>query len=122
MAMPDLHKIYDRRFFEDWGPRNKDYVDSARMIVDTLCEELKPKKIVDFGCGCGVYTHFFQGRGVQVTAIDGVTPPIEECYPVQIELRDITEPFMNKWGAFDFALCLEVAEHIPEKMCDAMPF
>ncbi|MBI3288298.1 MAG: hypothetical protein HYZ74_02130 [Elusimicrobia bacterium] len=116
--MPDLARIYDQDFFAEWGRGHARYVESAGMITDVLYGLFTPKSLVDVGTGCGVYAHFFAQKGVAVTAIDGVAAPAEHAFPVPIELRDLTVPFDNVWGAFDVALCLEVAEHIPEAMCD----
>ncbi len=114
--MPGLAEIYDAAFFKDWGRHNEPYVSSAERIVEIIVRLEAPKRIVDIGCGCGVYSHFFRERGVEVVAIDGVTPPPEESFAVPIELRDIAEPFENVWGRFDLAVCFEVAEHIPESL------
>ncbi len=113
--MPHLERIYDRAFFEEWGRGNERFVAAADSIVGGLHEQLRPRRIVDVGCGCGVYVNAFQKRGVEVVAIDGVACPPELGYPFECVERDLTEPFENEWGAFDFALCLEVAEHIPEE-------
>jgi hypothetical protein len=51
-------------------------------------------------------------------AIDGVLPPAEDAFPGDVILRDLTEPFPNEWGEFDFSLCFDVAEHIPENFVD----
>lgn len=116
--MPDLDRIYDRAFFEEWGSGQERYVRSAEIITDVLFQAFKPKKLVDIGCGCGVYSQFFKEKGVDVLPIDGVHPPEDYSFPVTIHKQDITVPFENIWGKFDMALCLEVAEHIPENFID----
>jgi SAM-dependent methyltransferase len=116
--MPQLDRIYDRAFFEEWGANHDRYVRSAEIITDVLFQQFQPKRIVDIGCGCGVYSHFFSQKGVEVLSLDGVQPPNEHAFPVPIQLQDITVPFKNPWGKFDMALCLEVAEHIPEEFVD----
>ena len=113
--MPDLSKIYDAAFFAEWGPANAAYLHTARLIAKTLAQEFRPKRIADLGCGCGVYAHAFAAQGIEALALDGVKPPPEHSFPVKIETRDLTVPFDNVWGDFDFALCLEVAEHIPQE-------
>jgi len=118
VMMDDLSEIYSPAFFEEWGPGNKPYVDSAREISAELVRRLSPRRIVDVGCGCGVYGHFFREHGVEVIDLDGVLPPKEHSFTQDVVLRDLTEPFENDWGCFDFALCLEVAEHIPETYTD----
>jgi hypothetical protein len=117
--MPDLSRIYDRAFFQEWGAGHERYVRSAEIIADGLHQELRPKRLADLGAGCGVYGRRFAEHGVEVVSIDGVVPPAEHSYPVSIQVRDLTVPFENVWGSFDLALCLEVAEHIPEALADA---
>lgn len=117
--MPDLDRIYDRAFFEEWGSGHERYVRSAEIIANVLHDLFRPKRLTDLGAGCGVYSHLFAKMGVEVLAIDGVVPPAEHSYPVSIQVRDLTVPFENVWGGFDLALCLEVAEHIPEAHADA---
>ncbi|MFH1724178.1 MAG: methyltransferase domain-containing protein [Elusimicrobiota bacterium] len=118
MPMSELASVYDRDFFREWGRNNAAYVASAKLITEVLLRHLSARRIVDVGCGCGVYGHFFRERGVAVVSIDGVRPPPEESFPGEIEIRDLTVPFDNVWGAFDLALCFEVAEHIPERLCE----
>lgn len=117
--MDNLRSIYDPKFFREWGRRNADYVRSAEIVATALFEAFWPRRVADLGCGCAVYSHFFAARGVEVLSIDGVLPPPEESFPSRIEIRDLTVPFDNVWGAFDLAICLEVAEHIPEAACDS---
>lgn len=117
--MPDLVRIYDRAFFAEWGPRNAAYVETARYNARALHALLAPRRLVDLGCGCGVYADAFRSLGVEVVAVDGVVPPEDLAFPGPVEVRDLTVPFVNPWGTFDLALCLEVAEHIPEELTDA---
>ena len=116
--MPNLAAIYDAAFYAEWGKGHELYVRTAEVITDALIAELRPKRIADIGSGCGVYAHFFAGKGVPVFALDGVQPPSEHSFTVSTHLQDLTVPFENSWGNFDFALCLEVAEHIPESLAD----
>jgi hypothetical protein len=113
-GVDNLNSIYDAEFFREWGRRNEPYVRSAEIITRALHETFWPRSVADVGCGCGVYSHFFSARGVKVLSIDGVLPPPEESFPTKVEVRDLTQPIDNVWGAFDLTLCLEVAEHIPE--------
>lgn len=114
--MPNLRDIYNQAFFEEWGPANAAYVGSARVSVEVLLEEIAPRRLIDLGCGCGLYSHLFEQAGVDVVAVDGACP---QCaYDVPIHPRDLTVPFENVWGPFDVTLCLEVAEHIPESLVD----
>jgi SAM-dependent methyltransferase len=117
--MPNLDAIYDANFFAEWGKGNEPYMRTAEVIAETLLAEFKPKRVADVGCGCGLYSHAFARRGVEVFSLDGARAPVEHALPVPVHVQDLTVPFENTWGRFDFALCLEVAEHIPEEMSDA---
>ena len=116
--MPGLGNIYDEAFFQEWGRSNRAYVNSAKVIVDVLYDEFRPRRLVDLGCGCGVYSHFFKEKGAEVVSIDGVQPPGMHAFPVEIVQQDMTVPFKNRWGDFDLALCLDVGEHIPADLCE----
>lgn len=113
--MRNLGDIYGPEFFREWGPSNADYIRSAGLVAGAIYEIFKPASLADLGCGCGVYSHLFKLKGARVLAIDGVLPPAEHSFPVEIIQRDLTAPLENTWGGFDLALCLEVAEHIPEE-------
>ncbi|MDA8130671.1 MAG: class I SAM-dependent methyltransferase [Elusimicrobia bacterium] len=113
--MEGLQEIYGPEFFREWGPANRDYVLSAGLVADAVYRVFRPRSLADLGCGCGIYSHLFREKGLKVLSIDGVTPPREHSYPVEIVNRDLTLPISNEWGRFDLALCLEVAEHIPEE-------
>ncbi len=116
--MKNLNLIYDETFFKEWGSEHEKYIRSAEIITDKLFDLFKPKKIADLGCGCGIYSHLFKKKGAEVFALDGVLPPKEYSFPVNIHTQDLTIPFENTFGKFDFTLCLEVAEHIPESLTD----
>lgn len=116
--MENLEKIYDPGFFAQWGKGNADYLRSAELVASAIYRVFGPKSLADLGCGCGVYGSLFGAKGVKVLSLDGVLPPPASSFPVEMIKRDLTLPFENTWGRFDLALCLEVAEHIPEEFTD----
>lgn len=113
--MSNLAEIYDRAFFEEWGCQNAKLLSAVDKVTEHLVAQFSPKRIMDVGCGSAVYVDAFSRRGIEVAALDGVPCPEEFGFPVDLIVRDLTEPFDNEWGRFDLTLCLEVAEHIPEK-------
>jgi len=116
--MENLEGIYDTGFFSQWGKGNAEYLRSAELVAAAIHQVFRPKSLADLGCGCGVYGSLFGRMGIKVLSIDGVLPPSANAFPVEIIKRDLTLPFENAWGRFDLALCLEVAEHIPEEFTD----
>jgi len=118
MGLEALARIYPPAFFARWGRANAAYVASARVIADELQRQLAPRRLVDVGCGCGVYAERFARLGVEVVAIDGVRAPAAAGFGVEVAIRDLTAPLVDEWGRFDLALCLDVGEHIPKELCD----
>lgn len=68
------------------------------------------KTLIDVGCGRGVWAKEFERQGLTVLGVDGdyVADPVVPFQPLDISL-----PFSFD-ERYDVALCLEVAEHLPE--------
>lgn len=92
---------------------------SARTVVPTVLELLpKVRSVVDVGCGTGAWGRAFADAGVpEVLGVDGA---YVDRRRVQIEFTaaDLAERLPSV-GAFDLAVCLEVAEHLPETRADS---
>ena len=109
-----LLTIYDERFFEELreGARR-----SARVIVPLLVDRLRPRSVVDVGCGLGTWLAVFRENGIaDVVGIDGdyvdrarLEIPSENFLP-----HDLTE-VLRLERRFDLAISLEVAEHLPAR-------
>ncbi len=110
---------YPKEFFtyiRDWS------INSARVIVPILVSRLHPQSVVDVGCGDGSWLSVFAELGVQkIMGLDGT-------YMLDRELKIPREAFLacdlNNPPAldqrFDLAVCLEVAEHLPESSADGL--
>jgi SAM-dependent methyltransferase len=92
------------------------------VIVPLVYELVKPASVVDIGCGNGAWLAEFARLGAtRVLGVDGdyVDRGSLRIDPSQFVATDLSEP----WGVqdrFDLAICLEVAEHLPESA--APPF
>jgi SAM-dependent methyltransferase len=64
-------------------------------------------KIIDVGCGPGIYVKALRDLGFEVVGID----PDPRCPEIHASMFDID-------GQYDLAICLEVAEHIDESLSD----
>lgn len=105
---------------------------SARVVVPHVVSLLSPRSVVDIGCGRGGWLRVLKDGGCsRVLGVDGnyvdtstIHIDCSEFLPQNLEhLRP------GSVGAFDLAMCLEVAEHLPsrcsqqlvEVLCEAAP-
>jgi SAM-dependent methyltransferase len=93
---------------------------SAEVVVPLLNAMLHPSSVVDVGCGVGTWLSAFSRDGIpDVYGVDGdhvprgdLMIPVERFAPV-----DLCKPFTLP-RAFDLAISLEVAEHLPSSAAD----
>lgn len=93
---------------------------SAEEIIPIIFKIIKPKSVIDVGCGVGTWLDVFKKNGVKkVLGIDGsyvnkkhLVIPEEEFL-----VRDLRKPIkLSK--KFDLVLSLEVAEHLPKECAE----
>lgn len=94
---------------------------SARAIVPLVLDLLRPRSLVDVGCGTGTWLAVFREHGVDdVLGVDG--PWVDrgglEIPPERFHEADLTAT-LRLPRAFDLAISLEVAEHLPAACADA---
>lgn len=102
-------------YTNDFYARNKEEIRrSAERIVPIIINLIPCKKVVDVGCGSGIWLKVFQEYGVkEILGIDGdhitseiLVIPNDNFIPVDLE-----NPLpLNQ--EFDLVISLEVAEHI----------
>jgi SAM-dependent methyltransferase len=115
-------RLYDDAFFS----RHTDAtVQSARIIVPHVLRKVRPRKVVDVGCALGAWLKVFAEHGAEVIqGLDGhyvdsskLLIRKENFTPVDLveTIKSDINPVMEKAdGRYDLAVCLEVAEHLPE--------
>jgi SAM-dependent methyltransferase len=87
---------------------------SAAVVAPMLRDRYDPRSIVDVGCGAGAWLAAFKRLGVNdLLGLDAIPP---ELFTADADLRwtDLGDGF-HVPHRFDLALCLEVAEHLPER-------
>jgi SAM-dependent methyltransferase len=107
-------QTYPNRFFERITEGSRS---SAREIVPLVLELMRPRHVVDVGCGLGTWLSVFRDYGVDdVVGVDGdyvdrgkLEIPEERYMP-----HDLTKPLRMR-RKFDLVVSLEVAEHLPGK-------
>jgi len=105
---------YDDAFYAEQADGS---LRSARVIVPLVMELVKPASVLDVGCGLGTWLAAFAECGVaDFLGMDGdyvdrakLKIPADRFRPANLA----NPPHPGR--AFDLAVCLEVAEHLPEK-------
>jgi SAM-dependent methyltransferase len=66
-------------------------------------------KIIDVGCGPGIYVKALREAGIEADGVD-----LDPSSPYEI-MDVFSEEFEDRFkGKYDIAMCIEVAEHLPE--------
>lgn len=106
---------YDAQFFADIAD---DARNSAAVIVPKFFDLVKPDSVVDVGCGKGHFLTVFAELGVEdYLGLDG-GPAEDLAIPAEhYQQVDLAQP-LDVGRTFDLALCLEVAEHLPESAAE----
>ena len=107
-----MAKNYSKVFYDEMKVSN---LTSARKIVPMVIDIVRPKSVVDVGCGTGVWLKAFREQGVKdIFGLDGdwVTDDMLVIPRESFKPADIEKPVSFDKKA-DLAVCLEVAEHIP---------
>jgi hypothetical protein len=118
--------LYDDKFYT----RNiKATLQSARIIVPHVLQQVHPTSVIDVGCARGAWLRAFSEHGVQT--LQGLDGDYVDRSKLLIQTADFTpvnlektvggelDSFMKKAnGSYDLALCLEVAEHLPHSSAD----
>jgi len=89
---------------------------SAAVVVPLVLSLLPVRSVVDVGCGVGPWAAEFMANGVpEVWGIDGdyVDRSQLRIPSDRFVARDLTKPLQFD-RTFDLAICLEVAEHLPD--------
>ncbi|AUX10564.1 hypothetical protein AArcSl_2953 [Halalkaliarchaeum desulfuricum] len=113
------NKIYNNDYYRK---RKKDpWRSDAREVSRVLYDEFEPESVIDFGCAIGGHLEWFHEHGIEVCGIEGNTTAFEySLIPNEyLEEHDLREPYeITKQR--DLALCIEVAEHIPERYANQL--
>jgi len=110
-------ELYDAGFFE--GQRD-DSLRSARGMVPLVLSIVRPRSVVDVGCGTGTWLSAFRENGIEdVIGIDGDYVDRERLLIPRDRFisRNLNEPLVLD-RTFDLAVSLEVAEHLPASVAD----
>jgi SAM-dependent methyltransferase len=109
----NVSTVYSREFFAGQVAGSGS---SAAVVVPLVLSFLPVRSVVDIGCGVGPWAAEFVANGVpDVWGVDGgyVERSQLRIPPDRFLARDLTKSLQFD-RTFDLAVCLEVAEHLPE--------
>ncbi|ROO60636.1 methyltransferase family protein [Micromonospora sp. Llam0] len=117
--MPEKHAPhYGQTFFDDLDDGSRG---SARVVVPLVHELVRPRSVLDVGCGRGSWLAEWADQGItDLLGIDGdyVDRSTMHMEPSLFRPMDLRRPF-SLGRTFDLVESLEVAEHLDESCADA---
>lgn len=72
----------------------------------------KQYRVLDVGCGPGIYVEALRQYGFEADGVDIDPSTPFDCVDV------FSDEFLHNYTGYDFCLCLEVAEHLPPEKAD----
>lgn len=101
--------MYDDNFY---ALETEVAVKSAEVVLPWVLAETGAKSVIDIGCGTGGWAYVAKGLGCEVLGVDHQVPPDLQLLEEWID-HDLEQGY-DCWE-WDLAICLEVAEHLPEE-------
>ena len=111
------NEAYDEKFYhlqKDGSYR------SASIVLPALMKYVRPRSVIDIGCGVGTWLAVWKNFGVEIHGVDGdyvdrsqLLIPEENFHPANLEKR------LSVNAKFDLVETLEVAEHLTPARADS---
>jgi hypothetical protein len=94
---------------------------SAKAILPIVFDLLKPKSVVDFGCGVGTWLATAEQLGAEhCVGLEGAWVKTQTLEVADLEVRNTDlEQQVSLKERFDLAMSLEVAEHLTPQRSDS---
>jgi len=88
--------------------------------VPLVLKMVEPRSIIDLGCGDGSWLKAFEEQGIRdLQGIENQMPANPLIERGRVQIHNLCHPYYSK-RTYDLALCLEVAEHLPEKAASTL--
>jgi 2-polyprenyl-6-hydroxyphenyl methylase/3-demethylubiquinone-9 3-methyltransferase len=110
-------------WWDENGPfKTLHHINPVRTDYVKQFVELKDKKLLDVGCGGGVFSESMAANGAEVTAIDLAQESLEvaklHLYESHMKINyknQSVEDFASEnTDSFDVIVCMEMLEHVPD--------
>jgi SAM-dependent methyltransferase len=112
-----IKSYYSKDFFCE---QKKGSLKSAKEVVPLVIDLIKPKSVIDVGCGIGAWLSVFREYGISdIFGIDGewVDKSLLLIPEDKFLVFDLKKPLqINR--KFDLVISLEVAEHLPKEFAE----
>jgi SAM-dependent methyltransferase len=89
-------------------------------LADAITVNVAPSSAVDVGCGTGRIIARLASEGVAIRGVEGSKHAIELSPVRERIVRHNLEHGVPDLGRFDLALCIEVAEHLPQRAAEPL--
>lgn len=106
---------YDNTFYDNQMDGS---LVSAQRVVPLVYALYEPELVIDIGCGVGTWASVFEEHGAAAVGVDGDYVSRDKLLIENFISADLFKPLRVR-GKFDLVVCLEVAEHLPEKRSDS---
>jgi SAM-dependent methyltransferase len=112
----DYPKLPERLNFENMKYEETPF---AERLASWIKTEINPKKVLDIGCGPGIFVYPLIKEGVDARGIDIDSRVFNKPHLQFKSLFELdTDPLDPATDISDLVVCLEVAEHIEEEKAD----
>jgi SAM-dependent methyltransferase len=90
---------------------------ASATIAESVMADLKPRSVIDVGCGTGALLAALRDRGCGVFGLEYAESGLALCRSRNLAVRkfDLERDTFDGGLTFDVALSTEVAEHLPER-------
>ena len=111
-------RIYTAEYYENTveGPA----VRSAGTIASSILSDFPAERIIDVGCGTGALLEVLRDKGCEVFGLERSEAAIKYCRVRRLNVAkfDLEKGVFYNDCAFDLAISMEVAEHLPEPVAN----
>lgn len=111
--------IYDSEYY---GMVDRTTSRSAAAMAQSLVRDLRPRTLLDVGCGTGAMLAVLRDWGVKGEGLEYSLAGLEYCERRNLDVRRFdleARPLPLPAEKYDVVLSMEVAEHLPERIADA---
>lgn len=98
-----------------------DALRSRETMAESIVSDLRPRRLIDVGCGTGALLDAIRARGVETMGLEYSDAGIELCRQRQLKVNQfniLKDSAPKQCLGQDVAISFEVAEHLPESGAD----